>query len=240
MDAATFVALSSQMALRQQMDVVADNIANAATPAFQSEHIVFSQYFGPRTGTAAPLDFVHEFGMARDNRPGPLSETGNPLDLAIEGDGYFEVSTPFGTRYTRNGHFSLDAQGQLVTADGYPVLDDGSQPLIVPSNGGRVTVTREGTLSTSQGEIGRLAVVRFDNDRDLVPSAGGLFVTEAQPTPATAATVRQGMIEGSNVQPIVEMTRLMTIARNYASAQNLIDSENDRLKDAIDKLGKTA
>src|SRR6185437_11408288 len=120
MENATYVALSSQMALQRQMDVVANNLANASTPAFKGEEMLFSQYLvQPRGGS--PLAFVEDSGTVRDLRQGPIAKTGNPLDLAIAGQGYFAVQTPLGARYTRNGHFQLDSQGQIVTSQGYPV-----------------------------------------------------------------------------------------------------------------------
>jgi flagellar basal-body rod protein FlgF len=183
---------------------------------------------------------VQDFGTVRDTKQGPVTRTGNPLDLALQGDGYLKVETPLGIRYTRNGRFQLDGTGQVVTAQGYPVLADGDRPLTVPTDAQDITVTKDGTVTTNQGEAGRLAVVRFDNERDLVPASGGLFVTEAVPQPATETVVLQGMIEGSNVESILEITRMMNISHNFGFAKDLGDSESERARTAIDKLGKVA
>src|SRR5215469_2049692 len=114
MQNATYIALSSQTALQRQMDVVANNLANLSTPAFKGEEMLFSQYLTRARGTGA-MAFVEDAGTARDLRQGPITKTGNPLDLALQGPGYFSVDTPLGTRYTRAGHFQIDAQNQLVT-----------------------------------------------------------------------------------------------------------------------------
>ena len=117
------------------------------------------------------------------------------------------------------------------------MLGEGGQQIALPPDAKSITITRDGTISTDKGEAGKIAVVQFQDDRALQPAAGGLFVTQAQPSPATATTVLQGMIEDSNVKPIIEMTRMMKIAQNYTSTKNLIDAESDRVKNAIDKLG---
>jgi flagellar basal-body rod protein FlgF len=231
MQSATYVALSSQMALRRQMDVVANNIANAATPSFKGEHMMFAEYLG-KAQNGQRMSFVQDLGTYRETKQGALTRTGNPLDIALDGEGYLKVQTPLGIRYTRNGRLQLDAAGQAVTAQGYPVLAEGDTPLIVPTD------ARDITLTTEQGQAGKLAVVKFANENDLAPASAGLYVTQATPVPAPDTAVMQGMVEESNVQPIVEMTRMMTVAQNFASANNLLQAESDREKSAIDKLGR--
>lgn len=237
MNTPSYVALSSQMALQRQMDVLSNNIANASTPAFRGERLVFEEYLARASGNAS---MVHDVGVARDARQGPLTRTGNSFDLALKGDGYFVVDTPMGPRETRNGRLQLDPQGRLVTSEGYTVQGEGGQPITLPTDAADVTIGRDGTITTSEGQAGKVQVVRFERDRDLVPVANGLFVTDAQPQPATDAAVLQGMVEESNVQPIVEMTRLMQVARNFAFAKQMVDGEDDRLKNAIDKLSRVA
>lgn len=237
MNTPSYVALSSQMALQRQMDVLSNNVANASTPAFRGERLVFAEYLARASGNAS---MVQDFGVARDTRQGPLSRTGNSLDLALKGDGYFVVDTPTGPRETRNGRFQLDPQGQLVNAQGYTVLGEGGQPITVPTDATDVTISSSGTITTSAGEAGKIQVVRFERESDLVPAGDGLYVTEAQPQPDADTTVLQGMVEESNVQPIVEMTRLMQVARNFALSKEMADGEHDRLKNAIDKLSRVA
>jgi flagellar basal-body rod protein FlgF len=244
MQNATYIALSSQMALQRQMDVVANNLANLATPAFKGEAMMFSQYLVKPGGTG-PLAFVQDIGTVRDLRQGALSRTGNPLDMALEGKGYFAVQTPLGVRYSRNGHFQLDPEGQIVTSDGFPVLGDSGQPMVVPATTKTITVAPDGTVSlssdgtTAQSVIGKLQVVDFPAPQAVTPAASGLWVTDQTPQPA-AAKVQQGMIEESNVQPVVELTRMLSVARASQSVKNLLDEESQRQSAAIDKLAKVS
>lgn len=239
MQSATYVALSSQMALRRQMDVVANNIANAATPSYKGEHMMFAEFLG-KAQSGQQMSFVQDVGTYRETKQGALTRTANPLDVALDGEGYLKVQTPLGIRYTRNGRLQLDAAGQTVTSQGYPVLAEGDTPLIVPTDARDITVTRDGTVSTEQGQAAKFAVVKFANENDLMPASGGLYVTQATPVAAPDTAVMQGMVEESNVQPIVEMTRMMSVAQDFASAKNFLDAESDREKTAIDKLGRVA
>jgi flagellar basal-body rod protein FlgF len=243
MQNATYVALSSQVALQRQMDVVANNLANLSTPAFKGEEMLFSQYLVQPRGTQ-PLAFVQDVGTARDMRRGPLSKTGNPLDLALDGEGYFGVQTPLGTRYTRNGHFQLDTQSQIVTSQGYPVLSDGGQPIAVPPNAKDIAIGADGTISVSQdgstssSPIGKLQIVNFAQPQAVTPSASGLYLTDQTAEPAPRTKVQQGMIEEANVQPVVELTRMMAISRASGSVKDFLDEESTRQRTTIDKLAK--
>jgi len=241
MNSATYVALSAQSALQRQMAVTANNVANASTPGYKAQNIMFAEYLsGNQASEQAPTSFVRDLATVRNETQGSLSWTQNSLDLALQGSGYFKVDTPNGPRYTRNGQFQIDTQGQVVTAESYPVLDQGDRPIVVPPGAGSIEIAADGSVTTQRGPLGRFGVVNFANPADLTPSSAGLFVTEANPTPATKTTVVQGAIETSNVNPIVEMTRLMDVSRNYTTAQNLIDSEDQRMRTAIDQLGKVA
>lgn len=245
MENATYIALSSQMAIQRQMDVVANNLANASTPAFKGEEMLFSQYLVRPAGQRSPIAFVQDAGTVRDLREGPITQTGNPLDLAISGQGYFAVQTPLGIRYTRNGHFQLDSQGQIVTSQGYPVLTNSGQPLVVPANTHGIAVATDGTVSVGQdgsGEqstLGQLQLVDFPAPQAVTPAANGLWVTDQAPQPATA-TVQQGMLEESNVQPVVELTRMLSVARESGTVKTFLDEEDQRRGNAIDKLSQVS
>ena len=244
MENPTYIALSSQMALQRQADVVANNIANLSTPAFKGEEMVFSQYLLRPPGRG-PIAFVQDVGTAQDQRQGPLTNTGNPLDLAVQGPGYFAVQTPLGTRYTRNGHFQLDAQNQIVTSQGYAVLSSSGLPIQLPSSAKDIAIACDGTISasqngsTSQVGVGQLQLVDFAVPQAVVPAANGLYLTDQTAQPATG-TVQQGTIEESNVQAVVELTRLMAVTRASGTVKNFLDEESQRQRDAIDKLGKVS
>jgi flagellar basal-body rod protein FlgF len=232
MQNATYIALSSQMALQRQTDVLANNLANLSTPAFKGEEMLFSQYLIRPPGNG-PLAFVQDAGTARNLQQGPITKTGNSLDVALQGNGYLAVQTPLGTRYTRNGHFQLDAQNQVVTGEGYPVLSDSDQPLQMPSNLRDIAIASDGTISVSQSgtsgnvRIGKLQVVDFASPQAVTPAANGLYVTDQTPQPATA-TVQQGMIEESNVQPVVELTRLLGVQRAFGGINTFLGEESKR------------
>jgi len=236
MQTPSYVALSSQAALSRQMDVVANNIANASTAGFKAQRVLFSQFM-VSNGTSQTA-FVEDAATYRDTRRGPINRTGNPLDVAVDGDGYIAVSTPEGERYTRNGHFQLGADGSLVTAQGDAVLGDGGQPIALPAGASGIVITGDGSVSTKDGTVGKIRLVSFDDDNQAEAGADGLYVSNSDPKPASAAILRQGMIEESNVQPVLELTRLMSISRNYSAANEMVSSENDRIKNAIDKLSK--
>jgi flagellar basal-body rod protein FlgF len=241
----TYIALSGQMAIMRQMDVVANNLANLSTPSFKGEQMVFSQYLAKTPG-GETLAYVEDAGTTRDLRQGALARTGNPLDFAIEGSGYFTVQTPLGQRYTRNGHFQLDSQNELITSQGYPVLSDSGQPIVLPATARDVTVAPDGTISVSQAGstiqpvLGKLQVVDFASPQAVTPSANGLWVTDQTPQPSTTATVQQGMTEESNVQPVVELTRMLTVSRNAGFFKTFLEQEDQRRGNAIDKLSKTS
>lgn len=236
MENTSYIALSRQMTLQTEMSIVANNIANANTPAYKAEKVVFQEFLD-RTKNSEKLSFVQDIGLARDIREGPLSSTGNPLDVAISGDGYFIVETPLGDRYTRHGRFQLDAGGQLVDSEGHPVKSAGA-PLVVPAGQGEISIAPDGTMSTSESVIGKLSIVKFEDEYDLKKGANGLYSTEQEPEEVTSPQLVQGMLEDSNVQPIIELSRMIMVQREYQSVQNFIKQENERMKKAIDKLSR--
>jgi flagellar basal-body rod protein FlgF len=245
MQNATYIALSGQMAMQRQMDAVANNMANISTAGFKGEEVLFSQYLVRAAGVSGPLAFAQDAGTTRDLRQGNLSSTSNPLDFAIQGAGYFTVQTPLGARYTRNGHLQVDSQGTLVTSQGDPVLADTGQPIVIPANARGVTVAPDGTISagqagsSAQAQLGKLQVVDFASPQAVTPSANGLWVTDQAPQPSTA-TVQQGMIEESNVQPVIELTRMLDVSGSASDFKNFLQAEDQRRSNAIDKLSATS
>lgn len=238
MDNSTYIALSGQNARQQQMDVLANNIANLSTPGFKGEEMMFHEFLTGASGSD-PSSYVNITGNARDMSQGPLTHTGNSLDLALNGPGFLTVSTPSGNEYTRDGQLTLDAQGQLVTMGGFVVQGDGGSPIVIPSGAGNVTIGTDGTVATAQGKIGKIPVVNFADPQNMAEQQGGLFTTTQTPQPITTTQVEQGTIEESNVQPIVEMTKLMDATHEITNSKNFADGEHNRIKNAIDRLGKT-
>lgn len=232
-----YIALSRQTALRRQIDVIANNIANMNTAAYKNQRMLFEEYL-VEPAAKTKLSFVQDVSVYRDLSAGELTSTSNPLDVAINGDGYFAVETEAGERYTRNGHFRLDADGMLVTSDGHAVLDIDSQTILLDPNERELTISRDGTISGALGPIGQIAVVNFDDPYLLKPLGGSLYETDQQAQPAQNAAVVQGMIEGSNVEPILEITKLTTLSRSYQSTQRLIENDHDLRRRTIRALGR--
>jgi flagellar basal-body rod protein FlgF len=237
MDAASSVALSGQVARDAQIDMLANNIANLSTTAFKGEEMVFAELVSNASGAA--VRYVQDAGTVRNWSQGPLTRTGNSLDVALQGNGFFEVQTAQGIRYTRDGRMKLDSTGQLVTLDGNAVLADSQSPIVVPQGTTSVTIGDDGSLSTPTGSAGKLGVVTFDKLQAVSAEADGLYTTDEAPAPATDTKVVQGMLEQSNVQPILEMTRLMAASRASGMNKSFQDNESDRHKTAIDRLAKT-
>jgi flagellar basal-body rod protein FlgF len=238
MNNASIISLSNQLARSRQMDIVANNLANANSTAFKSEQPLFTQYLanlGP--GQAQKMAFPQNIGVTRNFDEGPITSTGNPLDLALQGDGFFVVNTANGPRYTRAGTFALNAQGRIVDLQGDTVIDENGSPITIPPTDSHITISTDGTISTEAGQLTRLKLVRFDNPRALAEEGTGLYIADkVQPRPASGVKVIQGSLEGSNVQPIVELSRLIEISRQYQSSQNMIKSEDERQKSAINVL----
>ena len=239
MESSLYVALSSQNALRRQMDVVANNIANMNTTAFKGENMMFVDHVvrsrGGEKALGGTVSYVRDVASFRDTREGHFEPTGNKLDVAINGEGYFVVQTPQGERYTRNGRFQKDQSGQIVTQEGFPVLSDGG-PVSIAPNDNKIDINRDGTIVTESGSLGRLRVVRFQNDQQMQQIGGSLYATTQTAEDVQERRVAQGMLEASNVQPIVELTRMIEVQRSYDGVKSFIDKEDERIKNVVREL----
>ncbi|MBU6444365.1 MAG: flagellar basal-body rod protein FlgF [Alphaproteobacteria bacterium] len=241
MDNTLLISLSQQVAAYRAMDVIANNLANVSTPAYKREAMQFREYVDQlpaAAGQSGPqsISFVQDAGTVSDLTEGKLDHTGAPYDLAINGKGYFQIQTANGTRYTRDGHFLLNSDGELVTASGDPVLGDGG-PVTVTPNDGDIHIADDGTVSGKQGQISKISLVDFPNDQALVKDGTNLYSTTQAPTQVTNSQILQGTIEASNVQPVVEISRMLEIMRAYQATTSLTKSQSDLKLQAIDKLG---
>lgn len=241
MENTAFIAMSRQAAMRRQMDVIANNVANANTTGFKAERVLFSTYLEKmrhveRFPGSKEIAFAQDIGVFRNTDQGTLQTTDNPLNFAIQGDGYFVIETPDGDRYTRNGVFTIDADGQIVTDQGHPVLGEGGDPLIITEADATIDVARDGTVNADTGIVGRLQVVTFENQQALRKVANGLYETEQEPEPAENPDIQQGMIEQSNVVPVIELTRMIELLREFEGVNQMIERENERTLKAMDKL----
>lgn len=240
MENALLVGLTRQMTLRRALDVTANNLANMSTAAFKLERPMLSAHEAERPARAldgAPITFVRDWGFARDMSQGALEATQRPLDVAIEGDGFFTVRTQDGeTRYTRDGRFTFDADGELATAAGYKVLDDGGQTIAQPEDNLEIVIDPTGNILAGGGAVARLGVVTFEEPALLEKAGDGTYRSGAGGDPAEAA-IRQGFVEASNVNPIEEITRMIEVTRSYESVTRMLSTDEDLKRRAIEKLG---
>jgi flagellar basal-body rod protein FlgF len=245
------VGLSRQMALARELDVVANNVANLDTTGYKADGSLFEEFLnsgassgGSSSNSSNSVSFVVDRGLWHDMSQGPIARTGNPLDVAIDGNAFLVVQTPNGERYTRNGALQINATGQLVTSEGYPVLG-GSGPITFQPNDHQVSISRDGTISVREGTSnadsarGRLRMVTFANLQKMQKDGASTFAAPdgEKPTaaPADAALV-QGALEKSNVRGVAEMARMIEITRAYVNISEMLKQQSDIGTTALDKL----
>jgi len=244
MENAQLISLSRQIALERQMDVVANNIANVNTTGFKAEKILFEEYLMPVAEDRdfawpdQPLSFTQDWGTMHDLTGGALVQTGNPLDVALQGDGFLTVMTPAGERWTKAGALQIDADGKLVNLDGYPVLADGGEVQLDPEETD-IRIAADGTVSTATGSKGRLQIVEFANPQELTREGGNLFAG-GTPLPAAGTRVEQGFVERSNVSGVTEMSEMIRVSRSYQSLASLMQRQDEIRRAAIQRLGDAA
>ncbi|MFW0776733.1 MAG: flagellar basal-body rod protein FlgF [Rickettsiales bacterium] len=229
MDNGIYVMLSRQLSLFRDMQATANNIANTNTVGFKGEHMLFTSYLEKdvNLGEQNPMAFAHDISTYLNTEGGPVTVTGNPLDFAVQGNGYFAVETPLGTRYTRAGNFQLDSIGTLVTADGKPVLDAAGQRIVFPEETTDIEIGETGTLKVNGDEFSTLGIFEFPNEQLLQRLDNQLFKSEIVPQVSLTARVMQGTLEKANVQPIMEMTHMMEVSRSVASTAKYIEVAYD-------------
>lgn len=232
MDNTGYISISRQSGLAREMQTVANNIANAATTGYKAEGVIFSEYIQPvERGASLSMGQGNVRKTSLDQ--GPLTQTGGAFDFAIEGDAFFLVETPLGERLTRAGAFSPSAEGELVTFDGFRVLDAGGAPLFVPPGTTGLAVSNDGTLSAGGVPLGQLGLVRPIAPLDMVREDGVMFRADAGYEPSENARVLQGFVEGSNVNPITEIARMIEVQRAYEMGQSFLKSEDERVRAAL-------
>ncbi len=239
MENTLLIGMTRQMALRREMAVIANNLANVNTTGYKSEQLLFEEYMMPNASKANPNDtisFVRDYGMIRNTAPGRIEVTENPLDVAITGEGYFKIETAEGTQYTRNGAFQLDAQGRLVTGEGNPVLSAGGTSFTFGTEDGPISISGDGTISTNLGARGQLSLVQFENERDMQKAGATLLKTDQVELPVETPVLLQGAIESSNVQAILEMTNMISVMQAYQSASKIVEKADELQRSAISKL----
>jgi flagellar basal-body rod protein FlgF len=238
MDNAGYVAVARQSGLWNEMRTVANNIANLSTTGFRREGVVFSEYVDDLGDAEPSLSVARAVGRSIDLTQGVLARTGGTYDLAVEGDGFFMIATPEGNQLTRAGAFTLSADGTLVTADGYGVLDSGGAPIQIDPTKGAVSVGTDGTIAVGGKPVSQVGVFMPADIAELQHQAGTRFSLSGDSQPATDFRVFQGFLEGSNVNPVLEIARMIEVQRAYEMGQGLLDREDGRIRSIIQSTSR--
>lgn len=247
MDVSSFVLLSHEQALRRQLDVAANNMANVSTTGYKREQAVFHEYV--ENAQDAPVQdarktaFVLDYGAVHDVAQGAFQATGNSLDVMIEGPGYLNVQMADGsTGYTRAGFVKVLDTGELATSGGQRLLDENGQPIAVPTDQlASLTITADGSVMAGEDPVGRLAVTSFTDENMLEVRGDGMLTgTGGRLMTAAQTKLRTGGVEASNVEPISETTRMVEVLRSYQTSQRLSSDLADMRRRAIDRLSKVS
>ncbi len=238
MENSIYLGLSRQMALKTNMDIIANNVANMNTTGYRAQNLLFDEYISDPKGADDPLSFVIDQGQYQMTQPGSVSYTENPLDIALSGPGFMGVQGPGGEiMYSRAGNLKLDADRALTTAAGFLVSSAGGGGAIeIPQLATEINIDERGFVSDQNGQIGQIMLVEFENVQELEPIGNNLYKTDGATREAANTLVQQGHLENSNVKPIVEMSRMIETLRAFQTVQNLLQTENERLLGAIEKL----
>lgn len=233
-------ALEGALILERKLQTVSNEMANVATPGFKRERLTFEEYLVTQAD-ATQRNAKSEVERT-DFSQGPVHHTGNPFDLALEGDGFFVVQTPEGERYTRAGNFTLDASKQIVTQDGYPVLGAGGPITVDDTTGTGVWVAEDGRFFVNGTEQGRIDVVTFENPQGLDRMGSNLYqaTDSSGPSVPSEARVRQGAIEGANVNAVEAMVHLIDLYRSYEIQQKSMQAADQLDGKAANELGRLA
>jgi flagellar basal-body rod protein FlgF len=233
-----YVALSSQMALEKRLDTIADNMANANTVGFRATGVKFEDLVSGSGDSA--LNFVSPGDTFIPNAGGSLTETGNPFDFAVQGDAWFAIDTPAGTVMTRDGRFTMRETGELVTLQGYPVLDAGGAPIQLDGQGGPPSAGQDGSLRQNGRLLGAIGLYQFQPGDTFVRFGNSGIVPAGRPEPIVDRQdigVAQGFVEESNVNPIREMMRLIQVQRAFDQITALMSDGSNALDQSVKTLG---
>ncbi|WP_342077345.1 flagellar hook-basal body complex protein [Yoonia sp. SS1-5] len=236
MDNASYTALTRQSGLMNELRTLANNIANTSTTGFRAEGVMFSEHVKALGPDASSLSMATAAVRDTVMQQGSLSQTGGRFDLAIEGDGFFLVESPNGQRLTRAGAFGPNENGDLVTADGYPVLDAGGAPVFVPQGVGQIGIGPDGTISAGGQPIGQIGLVVPVDPNQMIREGGVMFDARGGFEPALDGRMLQGFLEDSNVNPILQVSRMIEVQRAYELGQSFMDKEDERIRSVIQAI----
>jgi flagellar basal-body rod protein FlgF len=236
-----YVTLSAQVALEQRLTTVANNIANMNTVGYRASQVSFESFVSKKGDTPVAYSSAGQTYISR--LTGSLTRTGNPLDVAVQGDGWLAIQTPSGTAYTRDGRLRMQPDGSLQTLDGYPVLDAGNSAMLLDSQGGDVTISGDGMITQSGRQVGAIGLFNIDPSAKLKRFENSAVIPDKPATPVLDFNnngLAQGFVENSNINPVLEMAKMMRITRDFESVAASITSTEATHKDAIKTLGSNS
>jgi flagellar basal-body rod protein FlgF len=238
MDVNSHVAMSGQLALARRLETIANNVANAGTAGFRAEGVSFSTLVSKTT----PFDtsFAFEGGSHVDTRSGSFAATGNPLDVAVQGSGFLAIQTPEGMAYTRDGRMQMLPTGDIVSLNGHPMLDASGSPLTADPRGGALEISRDGAIRQDGRAVGSLGLFAVDLGKGYRRYENAAFLPRSPAEPVqdfATSGILQGFSEGSNVNPILEMTRLIEVQRAFEAVSGSLEQRDAALRDTIQALG---
>lgn len=238
MDNAGYITLTRLSGLKREMAMVAHNIANAGTAGFRREGMVFSEFVVATDRHEPSLSMALGNARRTSQMQGALAQTNGSFDMAIEGEGFFQLETPDGPRLTRAGMFTPNAAGELVNMDGHRLLDAGGAPIFVPPDARSITMARDGTLSGDGQPFAQVGLVRPTDPLTVTRAGGTLFAVDGPVEPVEAPMILQGFVEESNVEPLIELARMIEVQRAYEQGQRLLEREDERIRNVIQTLGR--
>ena len=238
MDNISYIALSAQISLRRQIDTIANNVANVNTQGFRAESVRFREFVQQTDqGKFNRISYTDEIGKIRDTSIGNIEYTNNDLDFAINGEGYFQVETDQGLRYTRHGKFTLNEQGEVTTSAGHHLLQNGGGRIAIPVETGPFEVSPNGQITTENGDVlATVGLVKFQNDGNLIRTEDNLYIANELPEPVETPNIINGALEGSNVQSVAQITKLINAHHSHSFIASLINNESSRQSNLIESL----
>jgi len=241
MQSSLYVALSAQIAMERRMETIANNVANSTVAGFRAEETKFESVLSSAASEPVAYASPGDTYIKRDQ--GQLIHTGNPLDIAVKGDAWLAIQTPSGTVYTRDGRMQISASGQLQSIVGYPVLDVGGSPIQLNPKAGPPQIAGDGMITQDNRQVGAVGLYTIDKGAKLSRFENSGVIPDQPATPAldfTREGVVQGYIEGSNVNPMWEMSKLIMVSRSYEMVTSAIGRSEDSLREVIKALGPTS
>jgi flagellar basal-body rod protein FlgF len=238
MDNSGYTTLTRQVGLLREMQTVANNLANLSTTGFRKEGIIFAEHIKALDGNEGSLSMATASVRMTVQQQGSLTQTNGTFDFAIEGEGFFMIETPDGEQLTRAGSFTPNAEGELVTHDGYRLLDGGGAPIFIPPDAQTISVASDGTLSADGKPQNNIGLFLPADPTDLTRQSGVMFRVDGDMVPVEKSSILQGFIEGSNVNPVIEIARMIEVQRAYELGQGFLDKEDERIRGVLQALGR--